>query len=269
MAAVAVATGMGLVTLLPVVPIASPIHLGQSDPASSHSANRPVRRIGPTWKAVQLAGTALVVGAAVFLSGRTANEFIRRASRQPSSPIRVVANWRDVAAEGYRDGPVDAKVTIVVFWDYECPTCTRWVRRTMLLREQYLDELAVVYRPVPLDYHHRGAEAAVAAECAATQGRFIEFHRALIQAGDSFDARPWSQVALAAGVADTDAYQRCLKDERTVSRLKPHAEVAAVLGVKESPSFLVDGDLFTGIPWDYELIVKHHLHASHTAGSMR
>lgn len=66
-------------------------------------------------------------------------------------------------------GPSDAKVTIQVFSDFECPFCGRVMPTLDELRARYPDELRVVWRHLPLPFHRHALSAARAAEEAHEQ----------------------------------------------------------------------------------------------------
>ncbi len=218
---------------------------------------------------LRVAASVLVIVAAVVTTGRTAVDLAARASRQQTQPRQVVADWRQHATEGHLEGPPDAAVTIVVFWDFECATCASLSKRIAPLLRRYPADLAVRYRPLPLAYHEKGAAAAIAGECAAEQGRYLPFHRRVLDFGDSLPSGDWGPVAYEAGVRDLDAFVRCVRDPQAPESLRLHSEAAATLGVLETPTMLIRGDLYTGIPWDFEALVQRHVRKAVAARASR
>ncbi|MDP9143306.1 MAG: Na+/H+ antiporter NhaA, partial [Actinomycetota bacterium] len=70
-------------------------------------------------------------------------------------------------------GPNDARVTLVEYGDFECPYCGRAESVTRELVRSFGDDLAFVFRHLPLvDVHEHAELAAEAAEAAAAQGKF-------------------------------------------------------------------------------------------------
>ncbi|MFT5353289.1 MAG: protein-disulfide isomerase [Polyangiales bacterium] len=66
-------------------------------------------------------------------------------------------------------GPADAKVTIVVFSDFQCPYCAR-VRPTLdRVMQAYGDNVRVIWRNLPLPFHDRARPAAALAMEAFSQ----------------------------------------------------------------------------------------------------
>ncbi len=94
-----------------------------------------------------------------------------------------------LAGDEYRGNP-DAKVVVVEFSDFQCPFCRRHVQDTQpTLDKTFVDtnEILWVFKNFPLSIHPQAPAAAVAAECAADQGKFWEMHELLFK-----DAAPWS-----------------------------------------------------------------------------
>lgn len=86
-----------------------------------------------------------------------------------------------VTDDDHRRGPDDAKVTLVVYGDYECPDTRAAHSVLKRLREHFGDDLAVVFRHFPRTHVHPNAEhAAIASEAAADKGRFWELHDLLL-----------------------------------------------------------------------------------------
>lgn len=127
------------------------------------------------WATVSMALCAIVVTAVVV------QQQPRAPSRQtfPNFEDREVEDWDEYLSGGHRIGPDNAAVTIVEFGDYECPFCRRLEPALRALLAEYSEEVAIVYRHVPLTYHEHAYQAARLAECAAVQDRFPEAHTRL------------------------------------------------------------------------------------------
>jgi len=84
-------------------------------------------------------------------------------------------------------GPADAKVTLIEFADFECPSCRQLDRilRDFLPKHQ---DVRLVYKDFPLTQIHPWAmTAAIAAQCAAQQdpASFWKIHDIIFDAQDS------------------------------------------------------------------------------------
>lgn len=74
-------------------------------------------------------------------------------------------------------GPAGAKVTIVVYSDFECPFCVRFYPTVKQIEETYKENVKVVFKQFPLTQIHPNAQAAAEASlCANEQGKFWEYH---------------------------------------------------------------------------------------------
>jgi protein-disulfide isomerase len=159
-----------------------------------------------------------------------------------------VENWRDYAAEGHRRGPEGAPVTIVVFSDFQCPACRVFSGYLPELFEEFEGRLAVVYRHYPLPTHAHAVPAARAAECAAAQGAFDPFHDAVFAWQDSLGTWPWARFAAEARVSDAAGLERCVEEEVPLPALQRDTLAARRLGVTGTPTLLVNGRRFHGVP---------------------
>lgn len=78
-------------------------------------------------------------------------------------------------------GAPEAPIYILVFSDFECPYCNK-IRPTLdKLLEMYPTQLKLVFKHYPLKSHKNAIVAAEAAECAADQGKFWDYHDALFK----------------------------------------------------------------------------------------
>jgi protein-disulfide isomerase len=84
-----------------------------------------------------------------------------------------------VSAQNPAKGPANAKVTLQVFSDFECPFCVRAAPTLDDVEEQYHGRLRLVWRNYPLPSHERArpaARAALAAFAAGGNDQFWKFH---------------------------------------------------------------------------------------------
>lgn len=94
-----------------------------------------------------------------------------------------VANARKVhtfALEGRPfEGSETAAVTLVEFFDFECPHCKMMAEVIAKVAKQHPAELKVVHKQFPLGSHRNSPRASVAALAAHKQGGYFAFHDAL------------------------------------------------------------------------------------------
>lgn len=129
-----------------------------------------------------------------------------------------------------------------------------WIRREMATRADRLVEVShwdvrFVFRHLPITWSHPHAvSAALAAECAAVQGRFRAFHDTLFVHQAQLPTRIWTQYAVAAGVRDTGTFAACMKAPATATRLTRDSVTASVEEAAGTPTVYVNGKRFAGPP---------------------
>jgi protein-disulfide isomerase len=96
-------------------------------------------------------------------------------NERETNRLAVPVNERDHVL-----GPANAPVTVVNYFDYECPDCQKQHRVIDKLARELLDEVRLIHRHFPLvKVHPHSLRAAEAAEAAGAQGRFWEMSRLL------------------------------------------------------------------------------------------
>jgi len=163
----------------------------------------------------------------------------------PAGPTRVDPGL--IATEGrpFR-GSAMARVTLVEFTDYQCPFCKRHATLTLpALLERYGNRIRYVVRNFPIEQLHPYAiGAAEAAECAAVQGRFWEYHDALFRTDD---LTPAGLRRLAAGVRlNLRAWDRCVAGHEQASVVQRDLAAGSALGVAGTPAIFVNGQMIDG-----------------------
>ena len=137
-------------------------------------------------------------------------------------------------------GPADASVTLVEYGDFECPYCGRAEPIVRELLEGDGD-LRYVWRHLPLNDVHPNAEvAAEAAEAAAEQDRFWDYHALLFDHQDALKPKQLVGYAEQLGL-DVDRFRRELRDHEHAGRVARDVESADLSGVAGTPTFFVNG----------------------------
>lgn len=150
-------------------------------------------------------------------------------------------------------GDKNAPVTLVEFADFQCPFCEKHFQQV----EPGLIQDYVKTGKVKFVYKHLaflGAEsvyAAVAAECAADQGKFWDFHNYLFQhqAGENQGAFTKAKL-IDFGKAlnlDQTTFARCVNGDETIARVQADTEEAQKYGVTSTPTFFVNGKPLVGV----------------------
>lgn len=143
------------------------------------------------------------------------------------------------------DAPVrgndDAWVTIVEFSDFQCPYCGDAATTLDQLTEEYdEDQLRLVFKHLPLDFHEHAYDAAVAAECAHDQGAFWEMHDLLFDHQNALDDTSLLTYAHELGLDET-AWSDCFSSQPPRDRVEADRQRATDAKVPATPTFFING----------------------------
>jgi Na+/H+ antiporter NhaA/predicted DsbA family dithiol-disulfide isomerase len=137
-------------------------------------------------------------------------------------------------------GPANATVTLVEYGDFECPYCGRAEQSITELLGRTPD-VRFVWRHLPLtDVHPHAQLAAEAAEAAAAQGKFWEFHDLLFDHQDELQVDDLVRYAEELGL-DVDRFVDDLRRHSGAPRIADDVDSAERSGVAGTPTFFVDG----------------------------
>lgn len=167
-------------------------------------------------------------------------------------------------ADGTSIGRADAPVVVEAFEDFGCPHCLHFTATIEpRLFEDYVasGKVRFVYRYFPLQ--QVTGTAAIAAECAAEQDRFWEFHKLLFIAqaeannksgpgpGVAFSPASLREKASDAGL-DPAAFDACVAGESALEQVREDLRAAQDLGLPGTPSFVINGEVLAGNPDTYD-----------------
>lgn len=143
-------------------------------------------------------------------------------------------------------GPEDAPIVIEEFSDFQCPACRAAAPIVAELLNQYPEEVRLTYRDFPLPSHDEARPAAIAALCAAQQGKFSEFHDRLFRdqtewASPDVSVEPLIDSLTAEYELDADAMNTCRSSRQARSEVERDFSEGQERGVDSTPTFFVDG----------------------------
>ncbi len=183
----------------------------------------------------------LLIGGAIAAFAAT-----RPAAPDPSLPAPV--------AEEVSKGPAEAPITIVEYGDFNCPSCRAYHQAGIIdqVLAQYRGQVRFVWRHFPI-ITPVSPKLAEAAECAADQGAFWEFHDLL------FDAAP-TRAGQMKGFAeylglDVEAFDRCFKSRGYRAAVEDQMREAFGHGFLGTPSFKINDTPLAGPP-SYEYLIS-------------
>jgi protein-disulfide isomerase len=161
--------------------------------------------------------------------------------------VRPAALAVDVPEHTPTFGPPTAAVEIVEFSDFECPYCARAADALTAVKERYGDKVRVAYRHFPLSFHPNALRAAQFAQCAQEQGKFWDLHDAIFASTSGLGGDAIDRAVEAAGL-EQGTLSACLESSRPTEQVQVDMTKARELGVEGTPTFYINGRLFTGRP---------------------
>lgn len=105
--------------------------------------------------------------------------------------------------------------------------------------------MRLVFKDMPLPSHSRARDAAQAARCAGSQGKFWPFHDRLFAEQGAMQSEDFLRHAAALGL-DTGGFAVCLADEKVADAIDRDLGQARALGIRSTPSFIINGRLLVG-----------------------
>lgn len=164
---------------------------------------------------------------------------------QSRSP-QFLENWERLAGGGNLTGREGAPVKIIEFADFQCAYCAEARGELDRIQGRYSESVAAVFRHYPLHLHAHSFAAAMAAECAAKQGRFVQYRDLLFASQDRIGTTRWSVFAEEAAVPDIPSFRRCMAEEATRGRVEEDLRLGQEIGVRTTPTIIVNGQAFFG-----------------------
>ena len=168
--------------------------------------------------------------------------------------LAQLADWRQRLASDYaslsvppdpsRDhmlGAPDARLQLVEYADFECPSCQAASLANARLRKHLGDELVIVVRHFPtVDAHPFSLLAAEAVEAAGSQRRFWDMYRRIYRSRHPPTEESLRRYARRLGL-DVARFDADMRDHEHVHRIREDFETGLQSGVNATPTFFVNG----------------------------
>jgi protein-disulfide isomerase len=170
----------------------------------------------------------------------------------PESPVQV-SNWAELQSAAVESA--SSRLTgprVVTFVDFECPACRGFAKTldslTILRHDSVLE---TAYLHFPLSYHPNAQNAARLFVCAAqhldARGR-AELATWLYERSGAVDQGALASLPSLPGLPPLTELERCSRDSGTDARISHHVKLAEAAGLKGTPTVIVDGWRFPGVP---------------------
>jgi protein-disulfide isomerase len=179
----------------------------------------------------------------------------QRAEQQETARINALAESGMAAltdpAIAHVEGPADAPVTVVEFFDYRCGYCKASLPAIKAVLAANPDvRFSFIEYPILTQDSRVAATAAVAAR--RQEGLYVPFHLALMEAEGEL---PLERIlGIAAGVGlDIGRLQQDMMDPAVQQSIEASRALAQSLHVNGTPAFVINGEFIIGAMTEEEL----------------
>jgi protein-disulfide isomerase len=137
-------------------------------------------------------------------------------------------------------GGANARVTIVEFTDFECPSCAATQPVLEELVKEFGEKVKLVERSYPLDQHRHAFRAAEAAEAAREQGKYWEYAALLFKNQKELEIDKLKEYASQLRL-DRKKFDAALDSGKYSDSVKRDLAVGDKLGVDSTPTVFING----------------------------
>ena len=191
--------------------------------------------------------TTLIIGGLFFLPKPN------RVDVSNTDPAKVEQN---TATADNVYGNKDAEVVLIEYGDFQCPGCGAAFPIVKGLKEKYKDDIAFVFRHLPLTSIHPNAlAAATVAEAAGKQSKFWEMHDKLYEnqqawANLSAEQRTTTFEGYAKDIGlNVDQYNNDLSSEEISRKINRDRALAGKVNATSTPTFVLNGKNLEANAW--------------------
>jgi protein-disulfide isomerase len=137
-------------------------------------------------------------------------------------------------------GKAEAPVTVIVFTDYQCPSCAAIHPALERLVKEYGDRVRLVARDFPLNRHNDAFKAAEAAEAAREQGKYWEYVQLLMRNQSALTVDKLKEYATELAL-DRPRFDSALETGKFKETVQNDIEEGMRLGIEATPTVFING----------------------------
>lgn len=166
-------------------------------------------------------------------------------SQQQQNNGAIAANMEQLVGSR-RDpfiGNPDASVTIVEFFDYQCPYCKRMAPELAKIVAEDPD-VKIIFKEFPV-FGPESTLAARAALASAKQGKYREFHMAIMELRGAPSENAIFRVASRLGM-DMERLRRDIQSPSIETQIQTNLQLARDVGVRGTPAYVIGDQLVPG-----------------------
>jgi protein-disulfide isomerase len=143
----------------------------------------------------------------------------------------------------HAQGPEHARVTVVEYGDFECPSCKVAATTPTLLMERFPNKVRFLFRHFPIaEAHPHAILAAEASEAAAAQDKFWPMYHLLFDNQAHLGEKHLHRYAGEVGL-DMTRYAAEMADHIYLQKVREHMDGGRLSHIRATPAFFVNGVL--------------------------
>ncbi len=178
---------------------------------------------------------------AAVKGGKSKDEIVKTILTPPSKFVQFPLAANDAPAIG----PKNAKVTILHYFDYQCPFCSKVAPTLDQIATDYADSVRIVYKMHPLAMHPNAMPAAEAAMAAKAQGKFIEMHKKLFANQSALTRDNFIAWAKEIGL-DVDKFTKDIDNHTYQADIQKQVKEIEDVGSQGTPASFINGRFLNG-----------------------
>jgi protein-disulfide isomerase len=186
---------------------------------------------------------------ALARQGRTYEQIlavVKKGEGAPSAaPPPAASRKVELAAWTPVKGPRNAKVTLVIFSDFQCPFCSRVEPTLKEVEQKYGNAVRIAWRNQPLPFHNHAMEAAEAAFAARAQGKFWEMHDKMFANQQKLERADLDGYARELGL-DAAKFKADMDSHAWKSQIEADSRAGTSYGASGTPTMFINGRELVG-----------------------
>ncbi|MCC6146522.1 MAG: peptidylprolyl isomerase [Anaerolineaceae bacterium] len=170
----------------------------------------------------------------------------------PGVCVSETLNLPEITGDDAIQGSPDAKVTLLLYSDFQCPYCSQLDPILDQLIANNPKDFRIVFRHFPIPYHENSALAAQAADAAGEQGKFFEMKTLLFENQSIWASLPaaefetWLKEQAATLGLNAEKFAASLKDPAIKERIQASFNTGYQGGITGTPFLIIGGTHYQG-----------------------
>jgi protein-disulfide isomerase len=142
-------------------------------------------------------------------------------------------------------GPANARITLIEFSDFQCPYCGKASRQIAAILKAYPNDVKLIFKQFPLDFHPQAQVSAQAALAANQQGKFWELHDLMFANRNILSRRSillWADAIK----LDMKRFNADIDSEPLKKVVARDVDDGIKAGVEGTPTLFINGQRYNG-----------------------